>query len=190
MTISPQSDELHLPNNPEQENETLPTYVDRQRHVGFGIRFGAWLIDIGILFLIDYSLLYLQKALIAFTGVALDIPFLSDIILLINFNIEIFGLKLGMTFGLASWLYYALFECSALQATPGKILCNIVVTDISGKRISFFRASNRFFGKILSCMTLGIGFVMIALTDRNQGLHDKLSGCLVIRERSDEDVYY
>jgi uncharacterized RDD family membrane protein YckC len=86
-----------------------------------------------------------------------------------------------------TWLYYSLFESSALQATPGKVLCGIIVTDLSGDRVSFFRASNRFFGRILSGLILGIGFLMIAFTERHQGLHDKLAGCLVIRERKDEE---
>jgi uncharacterized RDD family membrane protein YckC len=56
------------------------------------------------------------------------------------------------------------------------------VTDLSGNRITFARASGRFFGKILSGMILGIGFLMAGFTARKQALHDILAGCLVLRQ--------
>jgi uncharacterized RDD family membrane protein YckC len=55
------------------------------------------------------------------------------------------------------------------------------VVDLAGHRLSFARASGRFFGKILSSMTLLIGFLMAGFTARKQALHDMLAGCLVIR---------
>ena len=81
---------------------------------------------------------------------------------------------------LASWIFYAAFESSELQATPGKRALGIQVTDLAGKRISFGRASGRFFSKYLSCLILFIGFVMIGLTKKKQGLHDIIAGCLVV----------
>jgi uncharacterized RDD family membrane protein YckC len=53
---------------------------------------------------------------------------------------------------------------------------------LAGNRISFARASGRFFGKILSGMILGIGFLMAGFTQRKQALHDILAGCLVLRQ--------
>src|SRR5690606_7318159 len=41
---------------------------------------------------------------------------------------------------LASWLYYAISESSARQATLGKRAVGIIVTDLSGARLSFGRA--------------------------------------------------
>jgi len=38
------------------------------------------------------------------------------------------------------WLYFAIFESSPRQATPGKMMLGIFVTDIYGRRISFLRA--------------------------------------------------
>jgi uncharacterized RDD family membrane protein YckC len=81
---------------------------------------------------------------------------------------------------LASWIYFAAFESSEGQATPGKKALGIKVTDLNGKRISFGRASGRFFAKYLSAALLCIGFVMIAFTKRKQGLHDMIAGCLVV----------
>lgn len=73
-------------------------------------------------------------------------------------------------------------ESSAWQATLGKKILGLKVTDLAGNRISFARASGRFFGKILSGMILGIGFLMAGFTERKQALHDILAGCLVLRQ--------
>jgi uncharacterized RDD family membrane protein YckC len=79
------------------------------------------------------------------------------------------------------WLYYALMESSAKQATLGKMALGIVVTDLDGRRIGFGKATARYFAKILSVLTIGIGFLMVAFTERKQGLHDILAGTLVVQ---------
>ena len=81
------------------------------------------------------------------------------------------------------WLYFALTESSEMQATPGKRCCKIIVTDLHGNRVSFGRASGRYFAKIVSVLTLGIGFLMAGLTQRKQALHDLIADCLVLRRR-------
>jgi uncharacterized RDD family membrane protein YckC len=81
-----------------------------------------------------------------------------------------------------SWIYYASMESSTWQATLGKKILGLKVTDLAGNRISFARASGRFFGKVLSGMILGIGFLMAGFTARKQALHDILAGCLVLRQ--------
>jgi uncharacterized RDD family membrane protein YckC/Tfp pilus assembly major pilin PilA len=83
---------------------------------------------------------------------------------------------------LVSWLYYAAMESSAKQATLGKLALGIKVVDTAGNRISFGRASGRFFGMILSALLFLIGFLMVAFTKRKQGLHDMLAGCLVVNK--------
>ena len=80
------------------------------------------------------------------------------------------------------WLYFALMESSAKQATLGKMALGIVVTDMGGKRLSFGRATGRFFGRIISGLILGIGYLMIAFTEKKQGLHDMIANTLVINK--------
>jgi len=91
------------------------------------------------------------------------------------FAIRLLALMLG-------WIYYASMESSSWQATLGKKILGLRVTDLAGNRITFARASGRFFGKILSGMILGIGFLMAGFTARKQALHDILAGCLVLRQ--------
>src|SRR5215467_6371629 len=50
------------------------------------------------------------------------------------------------------WLYYAYCESSEWQATPGKKVLNLLVTDLDGKRLSFGRASGRYFSKLVTNM--------------------------------------
>jgi uncharacterized RDD family membrane protein YckC len=85
---------------------------------------------------------------------------------------------------LVSWLYFATFESSPWQATPGKKVFRLRVTDLEGKRLSFIRASGRYFGKIISWLLLGLGFVLAGFTEKKQALHDMLAGCLVLRDPS------
>jgi uncharacterized RDD family membrane protein YckC len=80
-----------------------------------------------------------------------------------------------------SWLYEAFMESSSYQATLGKMIFGMKVTDLNGNRISFERATGRHFAKWLSGMILGIGYIMVAFTERKQGLHDLLAGTLVRR---------
>ena len=77
------------------------------------------------------------------------------------------------------WLYDALLTCSSWQGTVGKKLLRLKVTDMAGNRISFGRATGRFFAKILSRMMFHIGFIMAAFTERKQGLHDMIAATLV-----------
>ena len=79
------------------------------------------------------------------------------------------------------WLYFSLQECSAQQATLGKRALGIKVTDLEGGRVSFGRATARYFSKILSGLICDVGFIMAGFTARKQGLHDMIASTLVVR---------
>lgn len=80
------------------------------------------------------------------------------------------------------WLYFALMESSTRQATLGKMALGMVVTDLDGNRIGFGRATGRYFAKILSALILAIGFLMVAFTEKKQGLHDIIASTLVLKK--------
>ena len=81
-----------------------------------------------------------------------------------------------------SWLYYALLESSSWQGTLGKKALGLEVTDLAGSRISFGRATGRYFARWISVMTVGIGYIMAGFTEKKQALHDIIAGTLVIRK--------
>jgi uncharacterized RDD family membrane protein YckC len=84
-------------------------------------------------------------------------------------------------FAVVWWLYCALQESSAAQATLGKRAVGLSVTDLSGGRISFGRATGRHFGKWLSFILVGAGYLMQPFTAKKQALHDILAGTLVVK---------
>jgi len=81
---------------------------------------------------------------------------------------------------IVTWLYWALMESSSKQSTVGKALLGMVVTDVEGRRLSFPRATVRYFGKMASALVVLAGFIMIGFTARKQGLHDMITGSLVV----------
>lgn len=82
-----------------------------------------------------------------------------------------------------TWLYNALLESSEWQGSAGKKALGLIVTDVTGQRVTFARASGRHFGKIVtSFIPLGIGYAMAGFTEKRQALHDMLASCLVLRK--------
>jgi uncharacterized RDD family membrane protein YckC len=83
-----------------------------------------------------------------------------------------------------TWLYFAVCESSAWQATIGKLALSIRVTDMLGARISFARALGRYPAKYLSALIFGVGFLMAGWTQHKQALHDLVVSTLVLNGRS------
>ena len=87
---------------------------------------------------------------------------------------------------IVGWTYYSVMESSPKQGTLGKMALGIKVTDLDGNRISFGRATGRYFAKWLSALILGIGYIMVAFTAKKQGLHDQVASCLVVNKQAQE----
>lgn len=83
--------------------------------------------------------------------------------------------------------YYAGFHSSAKQATPGKMAFGVKVSDLAGARIGVLRGIGRYFAMWLSVLTLLIGYLMAAFTQKKQALHDMIAGTLVVNARADPD---
>lgn len=77
------------------------------------------------------------------------------------------------------WLYFSLMESSAKQATLGKMVLSLKVTDLNGQRLTFGRATGRYFSKIISALIMYVGFIMAGFTEKKQALHDMIAGTLV-----------
>ncbi len=86
----------------------------------------------------------------------------------------------------AMWLYFALLESGKKQSTWGKRLLGIKVVDTNGKRISFARATGRFFAKTISYMIFYIGFIMAGFTGRKRALHDMIAETYVVKKDYEE----
>jgi uncharacterized RDD family membrane protein YckC len=150
----PSSSHAVIPPLARQEEPTI-------QYAGFWKRVAAWLID----FIITFVIICLF-ALIFFTDE-------TDSAAVSKGKYSAWGI-------IITWLYYALMESSATQGTLGKMALGIKVTDLNGHKIGFGKATGRHFGKIVSGIMLFIGFIMVAFTQKKQGLHDIMAGCLVV----------
>lgn len=94
------------------------------------------------------------------------------------------GFTLFMVYGplVVDSTYHASMESSSRQATVGKMLFRLHVTDTSGKKITLWRAYGRYFSKIVSSITLCAGYVAIGLTKKKQGFHDKIARTYVLKD--------
>jgi uncharacterized RDD family membrane protein YckC len=150
-----------------------------QPYGGFWIRVLAMFIDSAVLGVVTVPITILlagaSMASIASMG---DNPDPARVFALI---FSLFAIFLPLIVGLG-WLYEALTTSGSWQATLGKHIVGLKVTDLAGNRISFGRATGRHFAKILSNMCLYIGFIMVAFTERKQGLHDMIAGTLVMKK--------
>lgn len=142
---------------------------------GFWVRVVASLIDGVILLVVQFALIFAFGSSTSSTTAAGFAASAQSDSAMLNIIIFIIGIA-----------YYAGFESSARQATPGKTAMGLVVTDINGRRISPLRAIGRYFAKILSWLILLIGFIMVAFTARKQGLHDIICSTLVLQSKPGE----
>lgn len=141
--------------NLEQEHCISPEVY--QKHAAwFWIRGVAMMIDGGILWLVFLGI-----------GLLFDAPDAID--------------TSWLGAGIA-WLYFVVQESSAKRATIGKRMMGIYVAGLNGGRISFWRATGRFFGKWISLALLGIGYLIQPFTARRQALHDMMAECLVLQK--------
>jgi uncharacterized RDD family membrane protein YckC len=143
------------------------------RYAGFWIRFWAAIVDA----LIFMPLTMAQAVIEKVADKAESLQAVTFVLILI-----IAGLVI-------QWLYFAFFESGGWQATPGKRLMGLRVTDLAGKRISFARATGRWFSKIISSLMLCIGYFMVGVTDKKQGLHDKMAETLVLRGKAGDEEF-
>jgi len=139
-------------------------------YAGFWLRFAAYLIDTLVLGLVFVPVGIIIGVIMAASGNDET----SEPMQLVNM-----GINVGSIF--AGWLYSSLLESSSWQGTVGKKLIGLRVTDLNGYRISFGKATGRYFGKVLSSMICLVGFIMVAFTEKQQALHDLLAGTLVVR---------
>jgi uncharacterized RDD family membrane protein YckC len=124
---------------------------------GFWIRFLAYLVDSFIV----------------------TVGFVGIMLLLGAMGLELAGAEI--IFLVLGILYWALMQSSKQQATLGKALCGLKVGGPNGERISAARALGREAAKIISSLTLLIGFVIAAFTRNKQALHDFVASTYVVR---------
>lgn len=170
-------------------------------YAGIVRRTGAYLLDCVVMFvafvvLQSFILLPLRTLLLG-----------SDVWMKTGgFSLEAYTLA---TISLPTWLYFALSESSVRQATIGKRITSLIVTDIGGNRIGFGRAMLRTvikllpwelahltvnlptsmwfepepefrFGLLVVFALLVVYPALVLLTRRHQSLHDLIAKTVVV----------
>jgi uncharacterized RDD family membrane protein YckC len=159
------------------------------QYAGFWIRFVAYIIDSLILTIPIFIIAMIFGVVVGIiTGVAGRTHSFENagsepaVGAVMGLGIVVMELVIWAAIMVIAWLYFAKLESGPMQATYGKRALGLRVTSLSGERIGFGQASGRFFGKLLSGMTLYIGYIMAGFTERKQALHDMVAGTLVVRK--------
>jgi uncharacterized RDD family membrane protein YckC len=145
---------------------------------GFWRRYGALALDYAIL----YALLIITMIITAIVASLVSLA-VSSVGLGNDHEkslVFIGGIVALILYALVMLLYFAWFESSRYQATPGKMAVGMAVVDLEGRRISFQQAIVRTLAKVISAAILGIGFLIIGFTIKRQGLHDMIAGTTVV----------
>ena len=147
--------------------QRAPGIAAAVEYAGFWKRFAALIIDNIVMFVATFVGGFLLGLFVGLAGGGEDAA-------------GVLGFIVGI--GLP-WLYWSLMESSSKQATLGKMALGIIVTDVEGNRTSFWRATGRYWAKIVSTLILFIGFFMAGFTEKKQALHDMIASCLVVVKR-------
>jgi len=161
--------------------ETIPPapqqvgWVVRTTYAGFWLRAVAYLMDTLLVSMVfGLAASFYPAAFLKFPDATTPLSLTS--------LPQLTPLAIGLTIFVV-WLYYAFFESSAWQATPGKRILKLYVTDIQGRPLTFARATLRYFGKMISGLTFMVGYILAGFTEKKQALHDILANTLVMRRK-------
>lgn len=160
-----------------------PLPVATLDYASFWQRFGAWVIDLVVLMIPSSIVSYAMGGIGAFEHLLAQIQATPNAMsaALIEYALATRSINLAIT--VIGFLYYALFEASRWQATPGKLALRLRVTNLDGHRLSIARASLRNVVRLANLITGLIPFICyiaVAWTQRKQGLHDLAARTLVV----------
>jgi uncharacterized RDD family membrane protein YckC len=140
-------------------------------YAGFWIRFVAKFID-GLILAVPLVILMFTFFFSNFRpGQRATVPWAS------------IGLQLGIQlcyYALAG--VYNIFFIGKFGATPGKMAVNIQVVTPEGGKISYGRATGRFFAEILSGLICNIGYIIAAFDREKRALHDHICNTRVVKK--------
>ena len=136
-------------------------------YAGFWERFAASLIDNCIVGVACFLIGFVSGVFLTFVGIDVGTQRVQSFYLLSNLAALI--------------VYYAFMESGDKRATFGKQWLELEVTGINYNKISLGQGMGRYFGRWISILLLGIGYLMQPFTPKKQALHDMMSSTLVVK---------
>jgi len=99
--------------------------------------------------------------------------------------LSLVGISSGIAFLIVGLVYPVLFNASSWQATPGKRLFGLVVTDLNGNKLSLKKALKRHAWIFLIVISFGFGYLGQLMTDHKQTNQDLMARTLVVKKGMD-----
>jgi len=115
------------------------------------------------------------------------VAYLIDYIVITLLSVLI-GAIFGVPFSKFNWLdlgifmAYYIFMDQRYEGTLGKKALRLKVIRTNGQRVNLKASFFRNFGKIVSTLPLGWGFIRILTPSYPQAIHDELARCYVIEK--------
>jgi uncharacterized RDD family membrane protein YckC len=141
---------------------------------GFWIRLVAKFIDGIILSIIQWAIMIPASMLIMPSMMQSNEQFPTP-----GFFI-FFGVQILLSFALPC--AYGTFFLGRFGATLGKMACRLKVVTPEGDKITYMRAFGRFWGEMISSLTMTIGYIIAAFDDEKRTLHDRICSTRVVKK--------
>jgi uncharacterized RDD family membrane protein YckC len=88
---------------------------------------------------------------------------------------------IAIIFSMTFTALYSIFFVGKFGATPGKMALRLRIVTADGGKVSYPRATGRYFAEFLSSLILLIGYIMAAFDEEKRALHDRICDTRVIR---------
>ena len=147
-------------------------------YAGFWLRVLASLIDVPV-----YFAIYLLSSFLAgfIMGSIVGTPDMWT-----DKEFIIIGILTNIIIYVTQFLYKATMESSGKQGTLGKMALGLRVVDMDGNKISFARATGRYwlsFVMAIIPILNFIAYIMAGFTERKQTLYEKICSTTVIKKQ-------
>lgn len=143
---------------------------------GFGGRFAAVIIDGFVLGIATMPLKIVVRYLVAaITGAQASTKDPKSLVI---------STTIQMLVSLVAYFYYYGYFYSTRGATPGKALMGLrVLNHTTGTYLSYGQSFVReTFGKFVSTVTLGVGYIMVLVRKDKRALHDLIADSEVVKQ--------
>ncbi len=149
-------------------------------HAGLWRRVASSIIDSLVTAVLSYALLIPLVLLFGLSLGSLAQSELASTGVSVGFLVAQYSISIGVPA-----LYFGWMQSSSSMASLGKMAVGIKVVRSNGERLSFWRSFLRYIAMVLfAAVTCGLGMLisglMVAFTERKQGVHDMICDTLVV----------